>query len=134
MLPSNNSNDCIGNLSYTSIRLLLILWVIFWYQHSLCTPEAKYFTETFFTSFSNFLRCPKANGLSWRKVKDLSSLNVDRQFPMLFFLRLFKTTRNGKWSLKTKWIIQLLLMRQIFQWLIKIKIMKMITGHRTQEG
>ena len=26
------------------------------------------------------------------------SLNLDRQFPILLFLRLFKTTRNGKWS------------------------------------
>ena len=38
--PSNNSNDCKGNLWYTSIRLFLILWIVFWYPYSLCTPEA----------------------------------------------------------------------------------------------
>ena len=48
---------------------------------------------------------------------------------MLLFLRLFKTTRNGKWKLKIKWIT---LMKKTFHWLMT-KIM-VITIHWIQEG
>ena len=64
-------------------------------------------------------------------MKDLS-LNFDRQFPMLLFLRLFKTTRNEKWSLKINWIILDFLMNKPFYW-FKTKIF-MITIHRIQAG
>ena len=35
-----------------------------------------------------------------KKKKKWSLLIFEIQFPMLLFLHLFKTTRNGKWSLK----------------------------------
>ena len=82
--PTNNSKECKKDLSYTSIRLLLILWVIFWYPYSLCAPEAKYFTRFFRTPLNKFLRCPEANGLCWKRLIDLSSLNFDRRFPSFF--------------------------------------------------
>ena len=91
---SNDSKCYKGNLSYTSIRLLLMHWVILWCPYSVCTPEAKYFTRFFRTPLHKFLRCLEANGLSWRRVKDLSSLNFDRQFPMPIFLCLFKTNQG----------------------------------------
>ena len=80
--PSNNSKYCKGNLSYTFIRLHLILWVIFSYPYFWYTPQAKYFKRFFRVPLNNFLSCPEADGVHWR-VKDLS-LNFDRQFPILF--------------------------------------------------
>ena len=128
--PSNNPKDCEENVSYTSIRPLLILWVIFLYPYFSCTPVAKFFTGFFCIPLATFFRCPEVNGGVWR-MKGLS-LNFDRQLPMLLFLRLFKTTRNVKWSLKIKWIILDLLIKKPFHWFI-MKIM-MITVHRIQAG
>ena len=51
---SNNSKDRKGNLSYTFIRLLLILWVIFSYPYSWCTPVTKYFTWFFVHHLTTF--------------------------------------------------------------------------------
>ena len=93
---SNNSKDCKGNLSYTSIRLLLIPWVIFSYPYSWCTPKAKDFTRFFYTPLNNFLRFPEVDGV-WKRVKGLS-LNFDRQFPMPLFLPFFynKEEKRGQ--------------------------------------
>ena len=66
------------------------------------------------------------------KARKRSLLIFEIQFPRIFiFLRLFNTTRNGKWSLKKKWITLYLLMKKPLQWFIKTKIM-MITSHRIQ--
>ena len=91
--PSNNSKDCEGNLSYTSIGLLcvILLYPYFW-----CTPVTKYFRVFFRIPLTTFLRCPEVNGGVWM-VKGLI-LNLDRQFPMVLFLRVFKT----KWKVFTK--------------------------------
>ena len=93
---SNNSKVCKGNLLYKSIRLLLILLLIFWYPYSLCTREAKYFTRFYRTPLNNFLKCPEVIGLYWKRVKDLSSLNFDRQFPKLFIFTIIQYNRKWK--------------------------------------
>ena len=80
--PSKNIKDCEENLSYTSIRLLLILCVNLSYPYFRCMLHAKYFTGFFHISLSTFLRCPAVNG-GISRVKGLS-LNFDRQFPILF--------------------------------------------------
>ena len=98
MLPSNNTKDCEGNLSYTSIRLLLILYVNISYPWFRCMPDAKYFTGFFRIPLAPFLRYPVVNGGVW-KVKGLW-LNFDRQFPMLFYV-CSRSTRNKKWS---RWV------------------------------
>ena len=127
---SNNSKDCEGNLSYISIRLLLILCVNISCPYFLCTTVTKYFTGFSHIPISTLLRCPEVNVGAWR-VKGLS-LNFDRQFPMILFLCLFKTTRNEKWTLKTKWITPDLVIKKPFYW-FKMKIM-MIKIHRIQAG
>ena len=102
--PFNKSKYCKVNLSYTSVRLLLIFWLVFWYPYSLCTPEAKYFTRFFLTPFNNFSRCPEANDLSWKKVKD-----SDRQFlTVSMFVQSQLEIKNGHFIsytpyLFTKW-------------------------------
>ena len=58
-------------------------------------PDAKYFTGFFHIPLAAFLRCSAVNGGVWR-VKGFS-LNVDRQFPMLFYV-CSRSTRNKKWS------------------------------------
>ena len=98
---SNNSKDCKGNLSYKSIRLLLILLLIFWYPYSLCTPEAKYFTRFFLTPFNNFSRCPEANGLSWKRVKD-----SDRQLLIIsMFVQSQPEIKNGHFISYTPYLV-----------------------------
>ena len=67
------------------------------------------------------------------KSRRWSLLIFEIKFQMPLCLRLFKTTRNERRSIKIKWIIQLLSMKKIFQWFIKTMIMT-ITTHRVQAG
>ena len=60
--PSSNPKDCEVNLSYTSIRLLLILCIIFSYLYFWWTPMTKYFTGFFCILLINFLRFPEVTG------------------------------------------------------------------------
>ena len=92
---SNNWKDC-ENLSYKSIRLLLILLWIFWCPYSLWTPEANYFPRFYRTPLNNFLKCPEVIALSWKRVKHLSSLNFDRQFPKPFIFTIIQYNRKWK--------------------------------------
>ena len=58
---SNNSKDCERNLSYISIRLLLILCVNISCPYFLCAPVTKYFTGFSHIQISTQLRCPEVN-------------------------------------------------------------------------
>ena len=60
--PYNNAKDCKGNLSYTSIRLLLILCVTLSYPWFWFMPDAKHFTGFFPIPLATFLRRPAVNG------------------------------------------------------------------------
>ena len=97
--PSNNPNDfdalMTGCLHLTFKRLwgksiMYIYKATFNTCSNLLIPiflmyaRGKILYTIFCTPLNNCLRCPEANDLSWRNVKDLSSLNFDRQFLMLF--------------------------------------------------
>ena len=96
--PHLITQKIVEEIYHISIKLLLILCVNLSYPYFWCTHVAKYFTGFFHIPLSNFLRCPEFNGRRWR-VKGLS-LNFDRQFSMLLFLRFFNVTK--KWKVDTK--------------------------------
>ena len=80
-------------------------------------PLQTFQGESFFFSFE------KRNVIFhlFFKRKKVVFIDLWKQFPMLLFLRLFNTTKNGKWLLKIKWITLDLLMKKEFYW-FKTKI------------
>ena len=94
--PCNDSKDCKGNLSYTAIRLLLILCVNLSYPQIRCMPDGKYFTEFFSVLLATFLSCPVVNGGVWR-VKDLS-LNFETVSHAFIFTFVQGQPEIKKWS------------------------------------
>ena len=97
--PSNNPNDFDALMTRCLHLTFKRLWgksIMYIYKATFNTcsnllipiflmyARGKILYTIFCTPLNNCLRCPEANDLSWGNVKDLSSLNFDRQFLMLF--------------------------------------------------